>query len=174
VTTSSLLRAAVVGAFITLSASAAQACGVCVTTMADHYLPPISLWCGIAVLWFLGNSSISSHYGIKIKGVPTFGWALLILLLFLFFGVGIFGFVAFLPLGLLANVTFTRLLSPKSRHFYPAPLIAAIHQFGFTLIVAIAVLSLVSLKLLTDRPPAQANAQWRESRMRPVTSTEPE
>ena len=57
-------------ALFLIGASSAEACSACVIALSDQYLPPISLWNGIAISWYLGTAAIASYFRVNVKYVP--------------------------------------------------------------------------------------------------------
>lgn len=87
-----------ISAILAIRASTAFACSVCTTALVDRFLPPVILWCGLSVFWFLAvKAVISFHRGIRTGIVSCAKVVLLVLVL------GVAGVVfAIGPLGLLA------------------------------------------------------------------------
>jgi hypothetical protein len=99
------LRPALAGLAAIAGATPAAACGGCVFAMADMVLPPITLWCVIAVTWFLASAAVASILRLELPLQPK----LLVASLVAAGGVvlsGIVGPLALLPLGIPPLVAF--------------------------------------------------------------------
>ena len=69
----------------------ANACGSCAFGMSDYYLPPIMLWCGFALGWFLVLSMLCTAHGKKIEGIPSPVFAMLLVLVAVISGAAFIG-----------------------------------------------------------------------------------
>ncbi len=58
---------------------------------ADYFLPPIMLWCGFTMGWFLVLSMLSAAHGKKIEGIPSLVFAMLLILVAVIFGAASIG-----------------------------------------------------------------------------------
>jgi hypothetical protein len=145
-------------------ANSAQACGICVTAIADRYMPPVTLWSGLAVLWFLATAFLSSLYSVKIEGSPNFVWGIVIVVACFLLVSGFFGLVAFLPLGLLGARVFLWTMLGGRPSIYPPRVHTAIYRLGVIMLLLVGYACVQSYKIQTTRTPEEFEARWHLNR----------
>lgn len=55
-----------------------EACSLCVSALADRVLPPIELWALVSIGLYLSASILRTYSGLKIWGIPSIGYAALV------------------------------------------------------------------------------------------------
>ena len=77
----------------------AEGCSVCVTALADYFVPPIAVWSLFCVIWFLTTASIASGTTRTLRFVPSIGRALLATLVAVLLGAALLGPIPLILLG---------------------------------------------------------------------------
>mgnify|MGYP001599284333 CR=1 FL=1 len=139
--------------------SDAWACGPCMIASADQILPPIYLWCSIAVGWFLATGAIASFFRVKSKYIPGILKTFLYLFLFFFVGAST-GMLGLLVLAVPPALTFAYSFSSGSIHSWPHGFRLGIRWLALVAVTAFSIASIKCIHIRQTRSPFDFILQW--------------
>ncbi len=147
---------------LTFLATDVLACSMCITALADYYLPPIFLWVLIATTWFVLNGIVSSATGITLNCYPkNFVMVLsivIVILLFIlagaFFGLGVM-LLMFVP----AVAAFVQSFNPQLRGDFPGGA-RAIYWIGVIHLVVVVCAVVIMVHTHLTRTPENFIVKW--------------
>jgi len=148
---------------IVLNARKVEACSICVIAAMDKVLPPIYVWCLIAISWFLLNSLISTIYKVKISYTPSIAGALVLFILCILFGGAFLGPIPILALAIAPTITFLGSFAKTNKGNWRNNPYYSIQFIGFAAAVAITVTSYQTYQIYQNRTLAQYIVQWPSS-----------
>jgi len=147
---------------LTFLATDVLACSICITALADYYLPPIFLWVLIATTWFVLNGIVSSATGITLncysKNFVMVLSIVIVILLFIlagaFFGLGVM-LLMFVP----AVAAFVQSFNPQLRVDFPGST-RAIYWIGVLHLVGVACAAVLMVHTHLTRTPENFIVKW--------------
>jgi hypothetical protein len=145
---------------ITLDSTQVYACVQCVASLSDAILPPIFIWCLIAIVWFLGTAFIRSIYKVQISGVPGIIKAIGLFVLLFVVGASMLGPIVILPLIIAPAVNYGRSFVVESVQLWGPRANMAIKLFGHIMATATVVTLIMSIYIHATRTPGQFIVQW--------------
>jgi hypothetical protein len=108
-------------AVVAAAPRSAEGCSVCVTALADNFVPPIAVWSLFCVIWFLTTASIASRTTRTLRFVPSIGRALLATLVAVLLGAALLGPIPLILLGVPPLVVSVRALRRPSPAEWEGP-----------------------------------------------------
>lgn len=143
-----------------LSTETAWACMQCQFAYVDYILPPVLLWCVIAVSWYLITALIVTVSNVKLNGMPTRGTAWLVLLLAVIASFIMLGALTLVPLIIPPIISFITMLRSKNRQQFSAATSRTVIAVGCAASLAVVIASGVCIHILNRRTDAQFIVQW--------------
>ena len=141
------------------AASPAHACTSCAFALADWFLPPVSLWCLLALVGYLSAPVLCATRRIRLGGVPTLPQALLAVLCLLL-AAALLGPIALLPLLIQPLILAARCCLLSKAVPSPSPLSPALRRLYKTLAAAMLILFCFSLYTRAKRTDGQFIVRW--------------
>lgn len=138
----------------------AMACGQCQFAYFDYIMPPIQLWCAIAVIWFFLTAIISAAYGVKLKGMPKIATALVLLVIGLLASVIMLGALSLLPFIIPPAISFVSAIRKHTQHTLPSAVRKAVIVLGIAASTAIIAAVGLSATILVKRTDAEFVVKW--------------
>jgi hypothetical protein len=143
-----------------LSAQTAWACMQCQFAYVDYILPPVQLWCVIAVFWYFITTLIVTIFNVKLNGMPTRGTAWILLLLAFIASFIMLGALALLPLIIAPIISFITVLRNKNRQQISTTARRTVIVVGCIASLAVMITTGVCIRILNKRTDAQFIVQW--------------
>ncbi|MFY9226653.1 MAG: hypothetical protein WAQ98_28515 [Blastocatellia bacterium] len=155
-----IIKITVILLAVILNAKEVAACSVCLVATMDKVLPPIQIWCLLAMIWFLLNSLISALYRAKIAYTPKIIEALVILVACLMFAGAFLGPVLILALAITPTIAFLVSFTKINKGNWKNNPYYGIQFVGFAAAIAITITSYHTYQILQNRTLAQYIVQW--------------
>lgn len=129
--------------------------------LLDKKLPPIKLWTWFAIIWFIWLASINTNFSGKIKGIPSSGFAVLIVLApILFLALAFIGPIVVLMLLLPFPFVLAMAVFKKPESYEDMRFIYTLRYFMFISFICLCGLILTSIYIRTNRTPFEFIEQW--------------
>ncbi len=143
---------------LVLNTSTVLACGVCTTAVIDRLFPPIEMWIGLSICWFLIHEVI-----LVLRGEKAIGSFVKVLLLIV--GLILAGFIMLGPLGLFvlllaALISTIRVLVPSLQPNWSPKSVRDIRIVGVIGLLTIFVLSSYSFVVKQSWSEAAYIVKW--------------
>jgi uncharacterized membrane protein len=147
---------------LTFLATDVLSCSVCVTALADYFLPPIYLWVLIATTWFVLNAVVSSVTGITLKWYPkniVLVLSIIIVITLLLLAGTFFGFGVMLVLFAPAIAAFVQSFNPRLRGDFPGGT-RAIYWIGVSHLIGVACAAVLMMHTHFTRTSEKFIVAW--------------
>jgi formylglycine-generating enzyme required for sulfatase activity len=145
---------------LTFLATDVLACSMCITALADYYLPPIILWVLIATTWFVLNGIVSSVTGISLKFYPKSMVLMTVIVILLFILAGAFlGLGVMLVLFVPAVAAFVQSFNPQLRVDFSGGT-RAIYWIGVIHLVGVVCAAVLMVHTHLTRTPENFIVKW--------------
>jgi hypothetical protein len=157
---------------IILNAKEVKACSVCIVAAMDKVLPPIYVWCLIAISWFLLNSLVSALYRTKISFTPDLIEALIVFVICVILGGAFLGPLPILALAITPTITFLVSFTKTNKGNWKNNPYYGIQFVGFAAAIAITITSYHTYQILQNRTLVHYIVQWPGAGISSVTLLE--
>jgi len=145
---------------IIFNAKEVKACSVCIVAAMDKLLPPIYVWCLIAISWFLLNSLVSVLYRTKISFTPNLIEALIVFVICVILGGGFVGPIPILALAITPTITFLVSFTKINKGNWKNNPYYGIQFVGFAAAIVITITSYHTYQILQNRTLGQYIVRW--------------
>ncbi len=136
------------------------ACSMCSTAGADSLLPPIGLWCAIALGWMLSTTALGCWQKTRVPAHPGVVGTLVILVALVLiagygfgFGVGLFFFAA-------PAAAFAAAMIRSPEQYGCTVLRRRVRWLGACALIAVAIATTMAVKIRTTRTAGEYIVQW--------------
>jgi len=155
-----LLKIIFVASISILSATTAEACGGCVMALFDKYLPPLSGWIVLGILWYLAVPILSGIHQIEVSGVSSVWNSLIIVISWAVVGLIWIGPLGFYLLVLVQVIKALYFKLPWPQKFLSRNFIKHLNLINNSGLLAVAVLIIVGFYIRSQTNDVDFIRKW--------------
>jgi len=136
----------------------ATACSQCQFAYFDYFMPPIQIWCLIALGWYLATAILSTVYKVKLWAIPNIALVVLLIVICLVASFIMLGPLSLLPFMIPPLANFIGVLKQKNK--YSQKISKTIINIGIFALILLFIFTIQSIKIVMTRTDVKYIVKW--------------